>query len=96
MRADCHTLAVEAETGICELTGLFSLYCDDSWFAQMVSAALPVETDIVALKASLYEDFRVEVPLIEWNGNKLIRVSVQGYNTHEDIDRLLTSLNVLL
>ena len=68
----CHTLAVEAERRICALTGLPSLYSSDDWFAQMFAARLPVETDIVALKLRLYEDFRVEVPLIEWNGHKLI------------------------
>jgi isopenicillin-N epimerase len=88
----CHTLAVEAERRICALTGLPSLYSSDAWFAQMFAARLPVETEIVALKSRLYEDFRVEVPLIEWNEHKLIRVSVQGYNTHQDIDSLLLAL----
>jgi isopenicillin-N epimerase len=92
VRAACHTLAVEAERRICALTGLPSLYSHDAWFAQMFSAQLPAETDIVALKSRLYEDFQVEVPLIEWNSHKLIRVSVQGYNTHQDIDRLLLAL----
>ncbi len=92
VRDACHTLAVEAERRICALTGLPSLYSSDAWFAQMFAARLPVETDIVALKSRLYEDFRVEVPLIEWNGHKLIRVSVQGYNTHQDIDSLLLAL----
>ena len=92
VRDACHTLAIEAERRICALTGLPSLYSSDTWFAQMFAARLPVETDIVALKSRLYEDFRVEVPLIEWNGHKLIRVSVQGYNTHQDIDSLLLAL----
>jgi isopenicillin-N epimerase len=96
VREVCHALAVEAEGRICALTGLASLYSDDTWFAQMFSARLPVETDIVALKSRLYEDFRVEVPLMEWNGYKLIRVSVQGYNTHQDIEHLLLALKAEL
>ena len=91
-RADCHALAMEAEKRICELTGLPSQYSDDSWYAQMVAAPLPFETNIIALKTRLYDDYRVEVPLIEWNGHKLIRVSVQGYNRHEDIDHLIEAL----
>ena len=58
----------------------------------MVSAVLPLETDIVALKESLYEEHRIEVPLMEWNGEKLIRVSIQGCNLTEDIDTLMTAL----
>jgi isopenicillin-N epimerase len=96
VREVCHSLAVEAERRICTLTGLASLYSDDTWFAQMFSAYLPAETDILTLKSRLYDDFRVEVPLMAWNNHKLIRVSVQGYNTHQDIDRLLLALKAEL
>jgi len=92
VRADCHRLAVQAEMRIRALTGLPSQYSDDSWYAQMVTAPLPSETDIMALKVRLYDDYRIEVPFVEWNGKKLIRVSVQGYNTQDDIDRLVTAL----
>jgi isopenicillin-N epimerase len=89
---DCHILAVDVETRIRTLTGLPSLYPGDGWFAQMVAARLPDGTDSVALKELLYSNDRIEVPLIEWNGRILIRVSVQGYNTKEDIDALVTAL----
>ena len=92
----CHALAVEVEAGIRKMTGLPSLYADDGWFAQMVSALLPVETDNIVLKARLYGEFQVEVPLIEWNDRKLVRVSVQGYNTWRDIERLLEALGSAL
>jgi len=36
------------------------------------------------------------VPLIDWNGNKLIRVSVQGYNTKRDIGKLCRALSLLV
>jgi isopenicillin-N epimerase len=88
----CHVLAVEVEARICKLTGLPSLYYDDAWFAQMISAVLSMGTDIVALKEFLYEERRIEVPLIEWNGKKLIRISIQGYNSREDVDTLMTAL----
>ena len=93
VRFACHALAVEAETRIRKLTGLPSLYSDDSWFVQMVATQLPVETDTLALKEYLYNEHRIEVPLVEWNGYKLIRVSVQGYNTTKDIDALIKALS---
>ena len=34
--------------------------------------------------------------LIEWNGYKLIRVSIQGYNTRQDTDRLMSALKKAL
>jgi selenocysteine lyase/cysteine desulfurase len=36
------------------------------------------------------------VPLIEWNGRQLVRISVQGYNSPEDIQVLLEAMEVLL
>jgi isopenicillin-N epimerase len=96
VRVECHALAVEAEARIRELTDLPSQYSDDSWYAQMVAVPLPVETDIVALKSRLYNDYRLEIPLVEWNGRKFIRVSVQGYNTGEDIDALIMALREVI
>jgi len=96
VRVDSHTLAVQAEKRIRELNDLPSLYSKDAWFAQMVAAELPIETDIVTLKSRLYDDYRIEIPLMEWNGKKLIRVSVQGYNTQNDIDCLIEALETTL
>ncbi|MFN8385463.1 MAG: hypothetical protein U0X92_03465 [Anaerolineales bacterium] len=53
-------------------------------------------TDVAQLKTRLYDEFKIEVPVHEWNGNKLIRVSVQGYNTREDVDALCDALSRLL
>ncbi len=92
VRAACHELLGEALSGIVAITGLQTFYPDDSWYAQMATAQLPPETDIVKLKSRLYDEYRIEVPLIEWNGRKLIRISVQGYNTRQDIRRLLNAL----
>jgi selenocysteine lyase/cysteine desulfurase len=110
VQVECHKLARDAQRVICELAGLPPLHpSDDSWFGQMITAPLPVETDIVELKTRLYDEYGIEVPLIEWfpsplmgegsglrTGNKLIRVSVQGYNTRRDIDKLCRALSVLL
>jgi isopenicillin-N epimerase len=93
VRAECHALLKTALRGLQEYTGLPAFYPDESWYVQMAAAPLPSEVDIVALKSRLYDEFRVEVPVAEWNGRKLIRVSVQGYNTQEDIDRLLAAVS---
>ncbi len=97
VRDACHDLAQDAQQRICELTGLAPLHSDaDGWFRQMIAAPLPVDTDIASLKTRLYDEHRIEVPLVEWNGNKLIRVSVQGYNTKRDVDKLCHALPLLL
>ncbi len=97
VREACHRLARDAQRRICELTGLSPLHSQaDGWFRQMTAAPLPADTGAAVLQSRLYDEHRIEVPLIEWNGHKLIRVSIQGYNTQEDVDRLLSVLNRLL
>ena len=41
----------------------------------------------------LYEEFRVEVPVYEWEGRRLLRVSIGPYNDEEDVERLLGALD---
>ena len=97
VRVECHQLAKDAQTRICDLTGSPPLHSQaDHWFRQMTAAPLPQDTDLVALKTRLYDEYRVEVPLAAWNGKKLIRVSIQGYNTSQDVDVLLDALSSLL
>jgi isopenicillin-N epimerase len=97
VRDACHELAWDALNRICELTGLAPLHSEaDRWYRQMVAAPLPAATDINRLKALLYDEYHIEVPVIDWNGNKLIRISVQGYNTRRDIDRLCRALSFLI
>lgn len=97
VRRECHELLSEAIRRICDLTGLPSSYpLDSDNFAQMGIAPLPPSADLVVLKTRLYDDFRVEAPLTEWEGQKFIRVSVQAYNDQRDIDAMLDALKVLL
>lgn len=97
VRSACHRLAVETWKRIHDLTGQRPLHIDpETWFAQMTVSTLPADTDIVIFKRRLYDEFRIEIPLIDWQGNKLLRLSVQGYNSKNDMDRLLGALSVLL
>ena len=97
VRSECHKLVRDAQGRICELTGLAPLHArSDDWFAQLAAAQLPADTDLPALKIRLYDEFRIEIPLIEWQDKKLIRISVQGYNTEADIERLLFALSKLV
>jgi len=97
VRAASHRLAVETWQRLHDLTGLPPLHPDpEAWFAQMIVATLPADTDLPALKARLLNEFNIEIPVIEWNEWKLIRLSVQGYNSRKDMDRLLKALKKIL
>jgi isopenicillin-N epimerase len=66
----------------------------------MATVRLPLKDSspkaLAAFKTRLYEEYRVEAPLIAWNGQVLLRISVQGYNTQEDVDALVSALKALL
>lgn len=96
VRSECHALLHETLERICHLTRLPPLYrLDSSFYGQMGVAPLP-HSNLAALKNRLYDEYRIEVPLIEWNEMHLIRVSVQAYNDQADVDALLDALNSLL
>lgn len=97
VRENCFQLATYAQELICKITGLSAHHLPRAQtYRQMIAVSLPDNTDMVALKARLYNDFRIEVPLTTWNGKKLIRVSVQGYNSKQDIDALGAAIGELL
>ncbi|MFQ5341547.1 MAG: aminotransferase class V-fold PLP-dependent enzyme [Anaerolineae bacterium] len=97
VRRRCHTLVGQAVRRICDLTGLAPLYPHDrGFYHQMAIAPLPTIHDLPAFKERLYEEYCVEVPCVQWNEQQFIRVSVQGYNTQADIDRLIVALEHLI
>jgi isopenicillin-N epimerase len=96
-RARCHALAVKARDQIADLWDVPPITPDepDVWFSQLVTCALP-NIDVAVAKARLYDEFRVEVPFIDWNGHKGVRISFQAYNDENDLDRLLEGLKVVI
>lgn len=92
VRAACRALLEEARTQVAALAGQGQI-CPGGpeWWAQMAAVPL-VPCDAAALKAQLWDQHRVEVPITVWNGRPLLRISVQGYNGPEDITRLLEAV----
>jgi isopenicillin-N epimerase len=95
VRQDCHALAVYTRQQINTLTG-FEPICREQDFRQMFTVTLPDEIDARRFQQRLFSEFRVEAPVISWNGRTLLRISIQGYNQESDIERLLTALDFLL
>jgi len=97
VRARCHELARQAVQRVGELTGLPPLYPDSGGFYhQMATMPLPEGTDLEALKTQLYDDYRIEIPVVNWQDRPFLRISVQGYNSADDVDALISALKTLL
>src|SRR5215213_8281282 len=96
VRCQCHLLLRQAIERICDLTKMLPLYpLDSDFYSQMGIAPLP-RSNLSILKSRLYDDYKIEVPLTEWRDKHFIRISVQGYNTSEEIDVLVSALKNLL
>jgi isopenicillin-N epimerase len=94
--ARCHELVRYARQRITDLTGLTSISPDSTdWFVQMATFPLP-DCNPEDLKRRLYDEFRVEIPIVTWNNRYFVRVSIQAYNTQDDVDYLVEALRQLL
>jgi len=93
---ECHELVCHARQAITEITGLEPI-CAASphWYAQMATIPLP-PCDASKLQQGLHDKYRIEVPIITWGERQFVRVSVQGYNTQDDVDCLVAALSSLL
>lgn len=97
VQAESHRLTLETRARVNALTGLDSISPDSSeWIGQLASIRLPSSIDPVALKARLFDDFRVEVPITVWNGEPFVRVSFTAHTTEADADALVDALQQLL
>jgi isopenicillin-N epimerase len=98
VRARCHALIRETRQRIAALTGLDPIAPDDAgWYMQMAAIPLPLQSEEwQSFKTRLYDQHRIEAPIICWGGKVYIRISAQGYNTREDIDRLVSALSEML
>lgn len=94
VRAACHALAAETRERLVALTGVLPI-APESWFMQLFAAPLPPH-DSAATQRRLYDEYRVEVPFVNWNNEQFVRVSIQGYNTRADADTLIDGLKAIL
>jgi len=95
-----HRLVKQARVQICELTGLEPISPDDqNGYSTMVSVPLPMEnwkppkpSHRDPLQDRLWEEHKIEIPVINWKNQRFMRVSCHLYNSENDISILLSAL----
>lgn len=98
-----HELARYARERLENWSGCRALVPDDSaWYGTMVTVPLrqsePQRSKPNAfdpLQRALWEQHRIEVPVMDWHNRRHLRVSCHLYNTRDEIDRLLAALQAL-
>lgn len=89
----CHQQACQTRARVLAQSGL-PLPSPDAAHAQMliIPVALPAGVGASRLQRQLLDMHRIEVPLTEHAGRAFVRLSVQAYNSAEDLDALVSAL----
>lgn len=90
--AECHRLAALAQSRLCDCFGLAPY--SEHQFSQMVTIPLP-DCDVELIRRQLYDQHRIEAPLVAFQDRCGIRVSVAAYNTADEISLLIDVLTSL-
>lgn len=91
----CHALAQVTAARVSALTGLPAIAAPEFCAPQMVSMPVP-DCETQATHDRLLAEFGIEIPVPRWNGRSFVRVSVQGYNTQAEMDRLVAAIGRLI
>jgi len=91
---ECRQLALDARAQIAERFGCPPLLAADM-VGQFVACPIPCD-DPAALHDRLLARHAVEVPVFPFGGGVVVRPSFAGYNTREDLERLLAALEIEL
>jgi len=62
----------------------------------MACIEIPHMQNLELFKSQLYDQFRIEIPTIDWNQRHFLRISMQAYNQASDLDALLGALAYLI
>jgi isopenicillin-N epimerase len=87
-----HELAVAARRELARVLGVDPIAPDEHYVGRMAAVPLPAGVDGDALQRRLYDEDRIEVPIVDG----LLRVSFAMYNDRADLDRLITALQRVL
>ena len=88
VRHACHQLLQESEQRILEISGLPPVSPSSMW-AQMRLVLLPGKIDAYQ---RLWEEARIIVPVGQYGGQPGVRISIQAYNSPDDLDVLVGAL----
>ncbi len=91
----CRSLLRECYDSLLAVTGGPPLSPNSGeWLGQMASFVLPMG-DAEAVQRLLYDEYRIEVPVVRWNDRTVLRVSINAYNERSDLECLRDALSHL-
>jgi isopenicillin-N epimerase len=90
--SQCRQLVLNNAMRFCNLLGAEPLLPLDDFFVRQL-LSIPIRTqEPELLKARLYEEHRIQIPVMRHGDRVFIRYSIQAFNSQEDLDRLEQAL----
>ena len=86
----CRELNIWARNEINQLLKIEPI-SDDKFLGQMSSISIKSK-DILQDQIEFYLKYKIQIPFIKWNNREFFRISIQAYNSKEDVSRLLAAL----
>ena len=86
----CRKLNIWARDEINKLLEIKSI-SDDKFLGQMSSIPI-ISKDILQDQIKFYLKYKIQIPFIKWHDKEFFRISIQAYNSKEDIVKLLEAL----
>jgi isopenicillin-N epimerase len=94
--AACRSLVYANVSRFCSLLETEPLApISEDFILQLASFKLRT-TEAEKVKATLFNDYRIEVPVMRQGNNVYLRYSINAFNTQEDLDRLYEALRVII
>jgi isopenicillin-N epimerase len=93
---ECRKIVLNNYQSFCDLLNTQPICpITSSFLGQM--ASIPIKTsNPVALKDLLFEKYKIEIPVMSFNGNYFLRYSINVYNSQEDLDVLYKAIQDIL
>lgn len=93
--AHCRQLVLGNAMRFCNLLGTEPLLPLDDFFVRQLFSIPICTQDPELLKARLYDEYRIQIPVMRHGDRVFIRYSIQAFNQPEDLDRLEEALTKL-
>jgi len=93
--SQCRQVVLKNAKRFCNLLGTEPLLPLDDFFVRQLFS-IPIRTqDPELLKGRLYDEYRIQIPVMRHGDRVFIRYSIQAFNQPEDLDRLEEALKEL-
>jgi len=93
--ANCRKLTQDNAPALCELLHATAMTpVTDDFIAQLYSAEIKT-SEPEKLKAHLFNEYKIQVPVMRHGDKVYLRYSINAFNKQEDLDKLFTAIKVI-